>query len=273
MSEEKGLPSISTSFFSPFLLTIFMTFGIIKKTGASDCPHTGKGVDSMLSVALDGPVGAGKTTIARELAKRLHFLYVDTGALYRSIGKYVLDQGGSPSSPADVVPALQHISIRLCCDFLAKQRVYLNDEDVSDKIRTPIISMAASQVGSIPEVREFLLSLQRDIAQQNNVVMDGRDIGTTILPNASLKIFLTASAEERAARRHRELAEKGDPSTFEQVLEDLKKRDYEDSHRAISPLVQAPDAVLVDTTGLSLEESIDKLEELAQNALFHRDRR
>ncbi len=227
----------------------------------------------MLSIALDGPVGAGKTTIARELAKRLGFLYVDTGALYRSIGKYVLDQGGNPSLPAEVVPSLQHISIQLRYNAGRQQRVYLNGQDVSDKIRTPEVSMAASQVGSIPEVREFLLSLQRNIALQNNVVMDGRDIGTTILPNASLKIFLTASAEERAARRHRELMEKGDPSTFEQVLEDLKQRDYNDSHRAVSPLVQAPDAVLVDTTSLSLEESIDALEKLAQNTFFLRDRR
>ncbi|MCI9455841.1 MAG: (d)CMP kinase [Oscillospiraceae bacterium] len=227
----------------------------------------------MLSIALDGPVGAGKTTIARELAKRLGFLYVDTGALYRSIGKYVLDQGGDPSRPADTVPALGKITLQLRYNDARQQRVYLNGEDVSDQIRTPAVSMAASQVGSISEVREFLLSLQRDIARQNNVVMDGRDIGTTILPDASLKIFLTASAEARAARRHRELSEKGDPSTFEQVLEDLKKRDYDDSHRAASPLAQAPDAVLVDTTSLSLEESIDELETLARNRLFQRDGR
>jgi len=224
----------------------------------------------MLSIALDGPVGAGKTTIARELAKRLNFLYVDTGALYRSIGKYVLDQGKNPSLPEDVIPCLQQISIKLCYNDRNQQRVYLNNVDVSDEIRTPQVSMAASQVGSIPEVREFLLSLQRGIAEKNNVVMDGRDIGTTILPNASFKVFLTASTEERAARRHKELIAKGDKSTFEEVLEDLKKRDFDDSHRAASPLVQAMDAILVDTTGLSLDEAIDKLEKLSQDAIFNR---
>lgn len=225
----------------------------------------------MLSIALDGPVGAGKTTIARELAKRLNFLYVDTGALYRSIGKYIVDQGGDPSSPEDVIPRLHDISIQLRYNNQNQQRVFLNNADVSDEIRTPKISMAASQVGAIPEVREFLISLQREIAEKNNVVMDGRDIGTTILPNASFKIFLTASVEERAERRYQELKEKGDGSTYEQVLDDLKKRDYNDSHRAVSPLSQAADAVLVDTTGLSLEDSIDKLEDLAQEAIFHRE--
>lgn len=225
----------------------------------------------MLSIALDGPVGAGKTTIARELAKRLNFLYVDTGALYRSIGKYIVDQGGDPSSPEDVIPHLHDISIQLRYNNQNQQRVFLNNADVSDEIRTPKISMAASQVGAIPEVREFLISLQREIAEKNNVVMDGRDIGTTILPNASFKIFLTASVEERAERRYQELREKGDGSTYEQVLDDLKKRDYNDSHRAVSPLSQAADAVLVDTTGLSLEDSIDKLEDLAQEAIFHRE--
>jgi cytidylate kinase len=225
----------------------------------------------MLSIALDGPVGAGKTTIARELAKRLNFLYVDTGALYRSIGKYIVDQGGDPSSPEDVIPRLHDISIQLRYNNQNQQRVFLNNADVSDEIRTPEISMAASQVGAIPEVREFLISLQREIAEKNNVVMDGRDIGTTILPNASFKIFLTASVEERAERRYQELREKGDGSTYEQVLDDLKKRDYNDSHRAVSPLSQAADAVLVDTTGLSLEDSIDKLEDLAQEAIFHRE--
>lgn len=227
----------------------------------------------MLSIALDGPVGAGKTTIARELAKRLNFLYVDTGALYRSIGKYVLDQGKDPSVPDDVIPCLKQISLKLSYNELNQQRVYLNGVDVSDEIRTPEVSMAASQVASIPEVREFLLFLQREIARKNHVVMDGRDIGTTILPNASFKVFLTASAEERAARRHKELAAKGNTSTFEEVLEDLKKRDFDDSHRAASPLAQAPDAVLVDTTGLSLDEAIDKLEELTQEAIFNREGR
>lgn len=225
----------------------------------------------MLSIALDGPVGAGKTTIARELARRLNFLYVDTGALYRSIGKYILEQGGDPSSPEDVVPHLHDISIQLRYNNQNQQRVYLNHVDVSDEIRTPRISMAAAQVAAIPEVRGFLLSLQQEIAEKNNVVMDGRDIGTTILPNASFKVFLTASVEERAERRYKELKEKGDSSTYEQVLEDLKKRDYDDSHRAASPLSQARDAVLVDTTGLSLDDSIDKLEDLAQTAIFHRE--
>ena len=227
----------------------------------------------MLSIALDGPVGAGKTTIARELAKRLNFLYVDTGALYRSIGKYIVDQGGDPSSPEDVVPRLNDISIQLRYNNQNQQRVYLNNTDVSDEIRTPKISMAASQVSAIPEVREFLLSLQREIAEKHNVVMDGRDIGTTILPNASFKIFLTASVEERAERRYKELREKGDSSTYEPVLEDLKKRDYNDFHRAASPLSQAADAIRVDTTGLSLDDSIDKLEDLAQEAIFHREER
>ncbi len=207
------------------------------------------------AIAIDGPAGAGKSTIAKFLAKELELIYVDTGALYRAIGYYMVNNGIAIDDDAAVVAALDGVRVSLA-HVDGVQRVFVNDEDVSDRIRTPQISMAASRVSAIPAVRAFLLNLQRDIAATHSVIMDGRDIGTTILPNADVKIFLTASPEARAERRYKELIEKGESVTFEDVLADMIKRDYDDAHRAASPLRKADDAIEVDTGDLTLEESI-----------------
>ncbi|PWL45866.1 MAG: (d)CMP kinase [Clostridiales bacterium] len=220
----------------------------------------------MISIAIDGPSGAGKSTIAKAVSKKLGFIYVDTGALYRSIGLYVLNKGKDTANQMDVAALLPEINVQIrYVDGV--QHVYLNEKDVSDDIRRPPVSMAASNVSAHPEVREFLLNLQRQFAKENNVVMDGRDIGTVVLPNADIKIFLTASSEERARRRYKELTEKGEKVEFEQIHEEIKQRDYNDSHRAIAPLKQADDAILVDTTECTLEESIDKLETVIRSRM------
>ena len=220
----------------------------------------------MISIAIDGPSGAGKSTIAKAVSKKPGFIYVDTGALYRSIGLYVLNKGKDTANREETAALLPEISVKIrYVDGV--QHVYLNEEDVSDDIRKPPVSMAASNVSAHPEVREFLLNLQRQFAKENNVVMDGRDIGTVVLPHADIKIFLTASSEERARRRYRELIEKGEQVDFEQIHEEIKQRDFNDSHRAIAPLKQAPDAVLVDTTGCTLEESIEKLETIIRSRM------
>ena len=209
----------------------------------------------MISVALDGPAGAGKSTIAREAARRLGFLHVDTGALYRAIGLDALRRGGDPKDPAQVITCLEETRITL--DFAPEgQRIFLRGEDVSQAIRTPEASMAASAVSAMPEVRQFLLELQRDLARKHDVIMDGRDIGTVVLPGAAVKIFLTADPKERAMRRYKELVAKGEPVEFDTVLREVEERDYNDSHRAVAPLCQAEDAWLCDTTGLTLEGSI-----------------
>ena len=212
-----------------------------------------------LNCALDGPSGAGKSTIAKNLAKKLGFVYVDTGALYRSIGLYAVRNGTETTSAEEVVPLLKNINIELKY-VSGSQRVILNGEDVSDKIRTPEISMSASNVSAIPEVREFLLDLQRDIAGKNDIIMDGRDIGTVILPNADVKIFMTASAEERARRRYNELIEKGQDVTYESILADINQRDYNDSHRETAPLKKAKDAIELDTTSMTVDEVVEKIE-------------
>ncbi len=210
------------------------------------------------NVAIDGPAGAGKSTIAKAAAKKFGFIYVDTGALYRSIAYYVISHGTDVKDTSAVISMLNNITPEL--KYIdGVQHVFVNGEDVSDKIRTPEVSMGASAVSAIPAVRDFLFELQQKIARENNVVMDGRDIGTVVLPNADLKIFLTASAEERARRRHKELTEKGESITFEEVLADVNQRDYNDSHREIAPLKQAEDAVLCDTTEVDLQGAIDML--------------
>jgi cytidylate kinase len=211
----------------------------------------------MISIAIDGPAGAGKSTIARKVAADLCYLYIDTGALYRTIGLYALRSGVSPTDREAVAALLPEIRVNLAhADGV--QQVFLNGENVSEEIRRPEMSMAASGVSAQPEVRAFLLELQRQLARENNVLMDGRDIGTVVLPNAQVKIFLTASPEKRADRRYKEQLEKGDRSqTYEQVLADIIQRDYNDSHRAIAPLRQADDAVLADTSELTLDESIE----------------
>ena len=210
----------------------------------------------MISVAIDGPSGAGKSTIARTVAEELGFLYIDTGALYRSIGLYVLRQEKDPRNEAEVVALLPMIDLALR-HVDGVQQVYLNGENVSEAIRRHEVSAAASGVSAHPAVRQFLLDLQRRFARENNVIMDGCDIGTVVLPDAEVKIYLTASAEERARRRVLQLAEKGENVAFEQVLQDIEKRDYDDMHRAVAPLRRAEDAVLADTSDLDLAGSID----------------
>lgn len=210
-----------------------------------------------INVALDGPSGAGKSTIAKMAAAGLGFVYVDTGAMYRTIAYYCIKEGIDVSDAQAVKAALANIDISLKNE--GTQQVFLNGENVSDLIRTPEISMGASKVSAIPEVRAFLLGLQKDIAANNDIIMDGRDIGTVVLPDAQVKIFLTASAEERANRRFKELQEKGDPSTYEEVLADINRRDYNDTHRDIAPLRQAEDAVLVDSSALTLEQTAEEI--------------
>ncbi|MCM1165998.1 MAG: (d)CMP kinase [Lachnospiraceae bacterium] len=210
----------------------------------------------MISVAIDGPVGAGKSTIARAAAERLNFIYCDTGALYRAVGLYCHRNGVNMREPSEVAAAMSAIDPEIRLEN-GVQRIFLNGEDVSEEIRLPEISMAANAVSAVPEVRAALLDLQRGIAEKNSVIMDGRDIGTVVLPNADVKIFLTAKPEIRAKRRYDELAAKGADVTFEEVLSDLNKRDYNDSHRAAAPLRQAPDAVLADTSELDFGQSVD----------------
>lgn len=212
----------------------------------------------MINIAIDGPAGAGKSTIAKTASKKLGFIYVDTGALYRSVGLNALRLGKDTKSEAEVVPTLQGLNVSL--RFVdGEQRVFLGDEDVSAAIRQNEVSMAASNVSAIPKVREFLFDLQRDIAKNNNCIMDGRDIGTVVLPDAQIKIYLTASAEARADRRYKELTEKGQDVNYDDILKEIELRDYQDTHREIAPLKKADDAVLVDTTKLTLEESIEHM--------------
>lgn len=207
-------------------------------------------------IALDGPSGAGKSSLAKLIAKKLGIVYVDTGAMYRTIGLYVTRRGVSPSD-ADAVAALL-CDVRLSIVFEnGEQHILLGDEDVGGLIRTPEISMAASRVSAIPAVRSFLLDTQRDLAKTSSVIMDGRDIGTVIFPDAEVKIFLTASAEARARRRAAELAEKGVATTYEEVLRDIVERDKNDREREIAPAVAAPDAVILDNSELDLAGTVD----------------
>ena len=212
----------------------------------------------IINVAVDGPAGAGKSTVSRAAAKAMGYIYVDTGALYRAVGVNALRNGIDTKDRQAVAESLSDISVNLVFEN-GEQKVLLNGEDVSAEIRTPDASMAASDVSAVPKVRDFLFDLQRSIASNNNCIMDGRDIGTVVLPNAKVKVFLTASPEERAMRRFRELSEKGSTVKYEEVLEDLIKRDYNDSHREVAPLKQANDAVLLDTTGMTLEQSVESL--------------
>ena len=210
----------------------------------------------MYQIAIDGPSGAGKSTLAKRLAAKLGFIYVDTGALYRSIGLYMETNGIDPKNADAVVAALPNIALALEYHDDA-QVVLLNGENVGDRIRTPQISMYASAVSAIPAVRTFLLDTQRNIAAKNNVIMDGRDIGTVILPNADVKIFLISSFETRARRRVKELLEKGMEASYEEVLADMIERDKNDSSRAVAPLVPAEDAVHLDNSELTLEGTVD----------------
>lgn len=211
------------------------------------------------SIAIDGPAGAGKSTLARQVAAALGYLYVDTGAIYRTLGLAALRRGVDPQDGAAVVALLEDCTIDLRHGGDGVQRMYLNGEDVSQAIRLPEVSRYASGVSAIPEVRAHLMDMQRDLARRNDVVMDGRDIGTVVLPAADVKVFLTASPEERARRRWEELQQRGTPEAYEEVLKDLVERDAKDSGRAAAPLRRAEDAVEVDTTGCSLEESLERL--------------
>ena len=213
--------------------------------------------EKICSVAIDGPSGAGKSTIARSVAKRFGFVYVDTGAIYRTVGLAVRRAGLDPKSSAQVESLLPGLAIELGYGEDGVQRMLLQGEDVSGLIRTPEISMYASDVSALPVVRAFLLDMQRSTARKMSVVMDGRDIGTVVLPDAGLKIFLTASPEARALRRHKELLEKGQSVTYEEVFADMAQRDHNDSTRAAAPLKPAEDSVYVDTTDLGLQESVD----------------
>jgi len=210
----------------------------------------------LINVAIDGPAGAGKSTVARGAAKELGYIYVDTGALYRTVA-LAAQRKNTLGDEEKIAGMLSSITVELKFDDNGEQKVYLNSEDVSSLIRTPEISMAASSVSQIPAVREFLLELQRSIARNNNVIMDGRDIGTVVLPNADVKIFLFASPECRAERRYKELIEKGEDVRYEDVLKDVNDRDYQDSHRKIAPLKPTDESVMADTTGKALPESIE----------------
>lgn len=212
----------------------------------------------MISVAIDGPAGAGKSSISRKVSAELGFIYVDTGALYRSIA-YTLNAKGITTEETDKIEATLK-ETRIDIKFIdGEQHVMVNDEDVSDKIRTAEISMLASAFSALPIVREYLLGLQRRMAEENNVIMDGRDIGTVVLPHATVKIFLTADPEDRAKRRYDEMIEKGMTANYDDVLEDIKKRDYNDSHRPVAPLKPAEDSIVVNTTGNTFEQSVEQL--------------
>ena len=211
----------------------------------------------MINVAIDGPAGAGKSTISRRAAASLGFIYIDTGALYRTVGLFALRCGVDTKDAAAVAACLTddlHVELRFVD---GEQRMFLNEEDVSDAIRTPEASLAASAVSAVPAVRAYLFDLQKQLAHENDCIMDGRDIGTVVLPDAQVKIFLTASPEARAQRRFEELIGKGMDVTFDDVLADMKQRDYNDSHRAIAPLKPADDAILLDTSVNTLEQSVE----------------
>lgn len=208
-----------------------------------------------IAIAIDGPAGAGKSSLSKEVARELSFIYVDTGALYRTIGLAASRKGISKEDKDGIVSLLSEIEVKLAFNDEGTQIVLLNGEDVSGYIRTPQASMYASAVSAIPEVRAFLLDLQRNMAKNDNVIMDGRDIGTVVLPDAKIKIFLTASAEKRAMRRYKENIEKGIDVSYEDVLKDVNERDYNDSHREIAPLKPAEDSITVDTSDYDFEGS------------------
>ena len=217
-------------------------------------------------IAIDGPAGAGKSTIAKLVAARLGFIYIDTGAMYRAMGLFFDENGQWPTRSDDITALAGKADISIAYKD-GVQRIYLNDRDVSDSIRSENAGMSASRVSALPEVREKLVELQRELAKKENVVMDGRDIGTVVLPNATLKIFLTADVGVRAQRRLLQLQAKGEKADIASVEEDLKQRDYNDSTRKASPLKQAQDAVLLDTSNLSIEETADTIIKMAEERM------
>ncbi len=221
---------------------------------------------SYTAIAIDGPAGAGKSTIARAISKKLGYIYVDTGALYRAVGLYGLRRGADTTSPEEMLPLLDEIEVELAY-VGGEQRVLLSGEDVSTDIRLGEASMAASNVSAIQGVRDFLFDLQQNMAKTHNVVMDGRDIGTVVLPNAQVKIFLTADPGDRARRRYEELVAKGQDVEYDSLYEEILRRDYNDSNRAAAPLKKADDAILVDTSGHTLQQAIERMEKLVLECL------
>lgn len=219
-----------------------------------------------IQIAIDGPSGAGKSTLSRAVAAALGIVYVDTGALYRTVGYFARERGIRPDTITDVIPLLDQIQIEVRYED-GLQKVYLNGEDLGDRIRENEISKYASAVAALPEVRSFLLDTQKKIAAQNSVIMDGRDIGTVILPQAQVKIFMTASDEARARRRCAELAEKGMPADYETVLKDMQARDAQDRNRSVAPAVAAEDAILLDNSDLDFQQSVDELIRLITQTL------
>ena len=218
----------------------------------------------MISIAIDGPGGAGKSTIAKRLAKELGFYYVDTGAIYRTVAYFLDLLGISPKDVDGVERYIDELTVDIEYDEDGLQHMIMNGMDVSEDIRTPEISLKASDVSAHAVVRDMLLDMQRDVAKKHNVIMDGRDIGTVVLPRAQVKIFLTASAEERAKRRFLELQAKGKKDSYEQVLKELEKRDYQDTHREIAPLKQAKDAIVVDTSLLDIDGVVAAIRQIVQ---------
>ena len=218
-------------------------------------------VKTTFKIALDGPSGSGKSTLAKNLAKRYGFVYIDTGALYRTIGLFVCERGIASDDKAGIISCLPDIKIEMKLEN-GGGAVYLGGKRIGDEIRTPVISKYASDVSKIPEVRAFLLETQRSIARENNVIMDGRNIGTVILPDAQIKLFVTASPEARAKRRYNELCERGVETSYEEVLADMKWRDANDSGREIAPAIPAPDAILFDNSGMTIEETVENAAEI-----------
>ena len=219
------------------------------------------------SIAIDGPSGAGKSTLARTLAEKFGFLYVDTGAIYRTVGLFMLRVGVDPKDADAVAARLPDLTIGLSHADDGLQHMYLNGEDVTEEIRTPEVSMAASAAAAHPAVRAFLLDTQRDLAKKQSVIMDGRDIGTVVLPDADVKIFLSASSQERAWRRTLELAKRGTPKPYEEVLAELEKRDRDDESRAAAPLRQPDDAVALDNSTLTFQETVEVAEQIIRERL------
>lgn len=222
---------------------------------------------SFQSIAIDGPAGAGKSTVARAAAKELNFLYVDTGAIYRTVALAVDRLGIDPGEGEAVARALPALKIRMDHGPSGEQRMFLGEEDVSKAIRENRVSALASKVSALPQVRAFLLDFQRQLARENNVIMDGRDIGTVVLPRAEVKVFLTAAPEARARRRLLELELRGQQADYETILKEIIQRDKQDRERAAAPLKQAEDAVLLDTTQLNLEQSVEALLEIVRARL------
>ena len=220
-----------------------------------------------ISVAIDGPAGAGKSSISKELAKKLNFIYVDTGAIYRSLAYTALKKGYNTKTDSDKISTLS-VECRIELKYIdGIQHIFVDDSDVTDYIRTPEVSKGASDVSAIPAVRDALLSIQRSIASKNNVLMDGRDIGTVVLPNATIKIFLTASIDERAKRRYKEMLEKGVECNFDDIKADIAYRDEQDSNRPVAPLKPAEDSVIFDNSNYSFAESVDYLYNLIKEKM------